>query len=58
MDLINDLSSDVAFAVLVEKTHDKLDSRDAKSLIERIESELTETLRNRPKMRETNPREH
>lgn len=41
MDLINELSSDLAIAVLVEgRLMDKIDTRDAKSLIEILESEL------------------
>ena len=42
MDLVNDLSSDVAQAVLIEGTlRQKLDARDAKSFIELLESELS-----------------
>ena len=42
MDLLNDLSSDVALAVLIEGTlRQKLDARDAKSFIELLESELS-----------------
>ncbi|MGD9629538.1 MAG: hypothetical protein AB7V18_09850 [Pyrinomonadaceae bacterium] len=41
MDLINELSSDLAIAVLVEgRLKDKIDNRDAKSLIAILESEL------------------
>lgn len=41
MDLINELSSDLAIAVLVEgRLKDKIDTRDAKSLIAILESEL------------------
>lgn len=44
MELINDLSSDLAFAVFVEKRHEqKIDSREAKSLIARVESVLLST---------------
>ena len=41
MDLVNDLSSDVALAVFVEGTlGQKLDAQDAKWFIELIEAEL------------------
>lgn len=41
MDLVNDLSSDVALAVLLEgNLRQKLDARDAKSFIALVESEL------------------
>ena len=42
MDLVNDLSSDVALAVFVEgRLSRKLDARDAKSFIELLGSELS-----------------
>ena len=42
MDLVNDLSSDVALAVLAEgRLRRKLDAQDAKSFIALVESELT-----------------
>ena len=58
MYLINDLGNDVVFAVLVEKTHEKLDFREARTLIERIERELRETLSSHPEQREAKAREH
>jgi hypothetical protein len=42
MDLVNDLSSDVALAVFVEgRLRQKLDDRDAKSFIALLEAELS-----------------
>lgn len=42
MDLVNDLSSDVALAVLVEGAlRKKLDGEDAKSFISLLEAELS-----------------
>ncbi len=42
MDLVNDLSSDVAMAVFVEgRLRQKLEARDAKSFIALLEAELT-----------------
>ena len=42
MDIVNDLSSDVALAVFVEgRLSQKLDAEDAKSFIARVEAELS-----------------
>jgi hypothetical protein len=42
MDLVNDLSSDVALAVFVEgRLRKKLEGRDAKSFIALVEAELS-----------------
>jgi hypothetical protein len=42
MDLVNDLSSDVALAVFVEgNLRQKLNAEDAKSFIELVEAELS-----------------
>jgi len=42
MDLVNDLSSDVALAVFVEgRLRQKLEGRDAKSFIALVEAELS-----------------
>jgi len=42
MDLVNDLSSDVALAVFVEgRLRQKLDAQDAKSFITLLEAELS-----------------
>jgi hypothetical protein len=49
MDLVNDLSSDVALAVLVEGTlRQKLDVQDAKSFIALLEAELSRISREEP----------
>lgn len=49
MDLINDLGNDLAVAFLIDKKHrQKLDSRDAVDLIDRIRAALNGTAKGGP----------
>lgn len=49
MDLVNDLSSDVALAVLADgRLREKLDVEDAKSFIALLEAELSRISREEP----------
>lgn len=53
MDLINELGNDLAVAILVEKRHrQKLDSRAAVDLIDRIENALRQISRDGSEPRE------
>lgn len=50
MDLVNDLSSDLALAVFVEgRLNRKLDAQDAKTFIAQVEAELSRISRELPR---------